>query len=192
MNRIIALTLTAVPLLASCVVSNVQYRPANKPESKEFAKDLLDVYPGEIRRNIDAYTNVAVAWAGIIRNTDGSDGRSNMIHAVTTIEHRYFDWEEDRHLGNAKLNISPRGEGLFQTAWDLQRRDPNVTSHEAEIYAAPGDLAIVYGVPERVEQDVVVLKYRYIRIIDPKNFSTNIFDYGRFGEPFRYIDTTGK
>ncbi len=31
--------------------------------------DLLDVYPGDVRRNLELYTNVGVGWAGIIVRT---------------------------------------------------------------------------------------------------------------------------
>ena len=151
-------------------------------------KDMLDVYPGDVRHNLDLYTNAGVGWAGIILHTEAKTGADGLIHAVTTFEHHYFDWEEDRYLGDVQLNLSPRGEGLFRTDWVLRRNDPEAGSAAAESYAGPGKLAIVYGVPEKVENGTVVLRYRFLRVVDADDYSTNKFDYGRFGEPFRYLD----
>jgi hypothetical protein len=187
MNRLIALLLASVPFLFACA-SNVFYRAASKPESTEMNKDMLDVYPGDVRHNLDLYTNAGVGWAGIILHTEAKTGADGLIHAVTTFEHHYFDWEEDRYLGDVQLNLSPRGEGLFRTDWVLRRNDPEAGSAAAESYAGPGKLAIVYGVPEKVENGTVVLRYRFLRVVDADDYSTNKFDYGRFGEPFRYLD----
>jgi hypothetical protein len=187
MNRLIALLLAAAPFLFACA-SNVIYRAASKPESAEMKKDMLDVYPGDIRRNLELYTNAGVGWAGIILRTEAETGADGLIHAVTTFEHHYFDWEEDCHFGGVQLNISPRGEGLFRTDWVLRRKNAEAGGAAAESFASPGKLAIVYGVPEKVENGTVVLRYRFLRVVDADDYNTNRFDYGRFGEPFRYID----
>lgn len=183
-----ALILAGLPCLLGCS-STVVYRPANKPDRLEFERDVLDVYPGDIRQNLDLYTNVGVGWAGIIKSTKAEGGADGMIHAVTTFEHRYYDWQEEAGLyGGARLSVSPRGEGLFRTDWVLRRNEPEAGSADAESFAGPGKLAIVYGVPEKVEDGTVVLRYRFLRVVDADDYSTNKFDYGRFGEPFRYID----
>jgi hypothetical protein len=187
MNRVTALILAGLPLLFGCSTNEI-YRPASQPERLENERCILDVYPGDIRRNLDLYTNVGVGWAGIIQKTDAEVAPDGLIHAVTTFEHHYFDWQEDRHLGRAQLSLSPRGEGLFRAEWVLRGTGRDADGAAAEKYASPGKLAIVYGVPERVENGTVVLKYRYLRVIGREHFNTNEFDYGRFGEPFRYID----
>ena len=186
MNRLLALLLAVAPFLCACA-SNVVYRAGSGPERAEMKKDLLDVYPGDIRRNLDLYTNTGVGWAGIITRTDAETGPDGLIHAVTTFEHHYFDWEEDRRLGNLQLNLSPRGEGLFRAEWVLRRTGPEGGREAAEDFASPGKLAIVYGVPEKVENGTVVLRYRFLRVVEAEHYSTNKLDYGRFGEPFRYI-----
>jgi hypothetical protein len=187
MNRLIAWLLAAVPFLFACA-SNVAYQPASQPESAEMERDLLNVYPGDIRRNLDLYADTGVGWAGIILRTEAATGPDGLIHAVTTFEHHYFDWEEDHRPGHIQLNLSPRGEGLFRTEWELRRADAEAGGAAAESYAGPGKLAIVYGVPVGVEGGTVVLRYRFLRVVEPPDFNTNKFDYGRFGEPFRYID----
>ena len=187
MNRVIALFLGLAPLLFGCA-SGVAYRAAHLPEYTEMKSDLLDVYPGDIRRNLALYSNAGVGWAGIVVHTEASTGADGMIHARTTFEHHYFNWKEDRRFGRGPLTLSPRGEGLFRTDWVLRGNGAVGGAEAAENFASPGKLAIVYGVPEKVEDGTVVLRYRFLRMVDEDGFNTNRLDYGRFGEPFRYID----
>jgi hypothetical protein len=189
MNRLIVLLLAAVPLLFACA-SNAIYRAGSGPERAEMKKDILDLYPADIRENLDLHTNAGVGWAGIITRTEARLGPDGFIHAVTTFEHHYFDWQQDHRPGHLHLNLSPRGEGLFRTEWVLRRNDPAAGVEEAETYARPGQLALVYGVPEKVDNGTVVLRYRFLRVVDGADFSTNKFDYGRLGEPFRFIDSS--
>jgi hypothetical protein len=164
------------------------YRPASRPEKAEMRKDPLDVYPADFRQHPELLTNTGVGWAGIILRTEAHTGPDGLIHAVTTFEHHYFDWQEDRRFGHIQLHLSPRGEGLFRTEWVLRRNDKEAGGEEAEKFAGPGKLAIVYGVPDKVEDGTVVLRYRFLRVVDAQDYNTNKFDYGRLGEPFRYID----
>jgi hypothetical protein len=188
MNRAIILALLTAPLFVSCEsVTNAPYEPDSKPEKIEYGRDVLDAYPGDVRTNLDAYANIGVAWAGIIQDTAVAPGPDGMIYATTTFDHHYFDWQENRNDHGVLLCVSPRGEGPFRVKWELTRNDPEATSDDALKYAAPGKLAIVYGVPERLDDGTVVLRYRYLRVLDPSHFTTNVYDYSRFGEPFRYI-----
>jgi hypothetical protein len=173
-------------------MSNAPYRPADKPENIEYGRDTLDAYPADVRTNLDAYSNTGVAWAGIIQNTVIEPGAGGVIHATSTLDHHYFDWQENCDIDGVHLRLSPRGEGPFRVKWEMAKTDEDSTIEDAAKYAAPGNLAIVYGVPERVEDGVVVLHYRYLRVLDPSHFSTNVFDYSRFGEPVTYIDPPGK
>ena len=127
-----------------------------------------------------------VVWVGIIRSTDAyEEDDGDRIMADTVFEHHYFDWVQDGKGKGVKLSVSPRGEGLFRIVAHEQN-GPDATAESAEKYAGQGKLAIVYGVPESVDTNgTVVLKYRYLRILDADQFSTNEFDYGRMGEPFR-------
>jgi hypothetical protein len=69
------------------------------------------------------------------------------------------------------LLISPRGEGQFRMRWH-EPQGPDATENDAIKYATPGKLAIVYGTPESVDEDgTIVLRYHYIRILDPAHFS---------------------
>ncbi len=190
MNRAIVFTLLTVPVFVACqTVSNAPYEPASKPESMEYGRDVLDAYPGDVRSNLDAYTGVGVAWAGIIQDTAIDSAHGGVVYATTTFDHHYFDWQENRDCHGVELSVSPRGEGLFRVEWEMTKYDPSSSDDDAVKYAAPGKLAIVYGVPERIEDGTVVLRYRFLRVLDPSHFSTNVFDYTRFGEPFTYIYT---
>jgi hypothetical protein len=191
MSRIYILAFFALNVLVSCVshVANVPYQPATKPEKIEFAHDRLDIYPDDFRKNPMAHSGVAVAWAGIIRSTEAYEKDvGDKIVADTVFEQHYFDWVQDGEGQDVRLAVSPRGEGLFRTRWTLDKTIQEAGAKSAERYAAPGKLAIVYGVPESVDTNgTVVLKYRYLRILGVDHFSTNQFDYGRLGEPFTVL-----
>jgi len=186
MNRFTALILATLPFLFGCS-SNAVYHPTSKSERIEYGRDILDVYPGDIRHYPDLYTNIGVGWAGIIKNTDVEEEEDGLIHVNTTFEHRYYDWEENRGLCRDHLDVSPRGEGVFRTDVLLRRVNFD-TDFAPESYLSPGSLAIVYGVPQAVEDGVVILKYRYLRVIAPDHYKISRFDYGRFGEPVHYMD----
>lgn len=184
--------LIALPFLACSCKSNREneaYTPANSFEAAQLPKTTIDIYPDDVRANLNQYTNYVVAWAGIIRETHAEEPDANgLIHATTLLDHHYFDWQESRSkTGHKEYSVSPRGEGLFRVDWTSRGTRRNVGAAETERYAAPGKLAIVYGEPQSVDGDVVVLGYHYIRIIDPKNFNTQTYDYGRVGEPYKYL-----
>jgi hypothetical protein len=188
MTRILVLSLFAFTVLVSCVSSG-PYRPATPAEKHEFARDRLDVYPDDFRKDPAAHAGTAVVWAGIICSTDAHEkDQGDQIMADSVFEHHYFDWVQDSKGGCLKLSVSPRGEGLFRARWYMDKTQYDATAESAEGFAKPGTLAIVYGVPETVDANgTVVLKYRYLRIVDADHFTTNEFDYGRLGEPFREL-----
>jgi hypothetical protein len=183
MIRYIALSLLAAGCLVSCVNQNVLYEPANKPEQREFKLSHLDVFPDDVRKDFDHYTNTPIAWVGIIRSTDAiEEDFGGKIRTDTVFEHHYYDWVVDTDTGRIKLHVSPRGEGTFYARWHLKKKDNDANAYDAQKFAHPGKLAIVYGVPESMEDDgTIVLNYHYLRILDHDNFSTNDFDYGRWG-----------
>jgi hypothetical protein len=154
----------------------------------EFDRDLVDVYPGDIRQNPDLYTNIGVGWAGIIKSTTAVENPDGTIHALTTFEHHYYDWQPETSLGGSQVSVSARGEGLFSTEAVFRRNGPDASLAAVETFAKPGSLAIVYGVPEKIEDGTIILKYRFLRVIPPGSYSISQFDYGRFGEPIRYLD----
>jgi hypothetical protein len=195
------LAVCAAALLAACASQsshknsnpggNETYQPVTKPEKIEFPRAHLDIYPDDIRSNFDQYAGQTVVWAGIIQDTDVDyDENSDRFVATTTFEHHYFNGVQNGDGKKAEVFVSPRGEGTFRTRWHLDR--VGKASDEASVYKfiGEGKLALVYGVPEKVNADgTVILKYRYLRILDPGQFSTNMLDYGRFGRPLRVLDS---
>jgi hypothetical protein len=183
MIRNLALAVFAFSVLVSCVASG-PYQPATRPEKIEFAHDRLDIYPDDVRNDPAAHAGAAVVWAGIIRSSDARElDQGSKIVVDSTFEHHYFDWVQDSKGGGLLLSLSPRGEGLFRARWYLNKTVYGASAHKAEKYAGVGKLAIVYGVPEKVDTNgTVVLKYRYLRIVGADYFTTNDLDYGRLGE----------
>src|SRR5579872_2079748 len=172
MNRAIVLTFLTLPVFVACnTMNNAPYKPADKSETTEFNRDVLDAYPGDVRSNLDTYAGVGVAWAGIIQDTAVETGKDGVIHATTTLDHHYFDWQQNNSLDGAMLNVSPRGEGAFRINWDMTLNDEDTTARDAAAYAAPGKLAIVYGVPQSVDNGTVVLRYRYLRVVDNDHYT---------------------
>jgi hypothetical protein len=193
MIRFFALLILTSLALVSCASHpkpvNGPYQPASRPEKIEFCNDRLDVYPDQVRNDLNAYTNLPVVWAGIILSTDAHDRDiGDQVIADTILEHHYFDWVQDVKHGKLRLALSPRGEGFFRTKWSMKKTTLDATFKNGEKFAKKGKLAIVYGVPESVAPDgTITLKYRYLRILDMDHFNTNQFDYGRMGEPFSVI-----
>jgi hypothetical protein len=191
MRRNLALAVFALALLAGFVsrAGNEAYQPVTKPEQIELSRDRVDVYPDDVRNYPATYMGVALVWAGIIRSTDARDAaQGDKIDAETVFEHHYFNGVQNNRGHGITLFVSPRGEGLFRVKWRLDKVGRDATAASAEAYAAPGKLALVYGVPQKVDPDgTVLLKYRYLRVLNTDQFSTNKFDYGRFGQPFRLI-----
>jgi hypothetical protein len=189
----LVLTLLAPGLLVSCAY-NAPFRPVSGPEKNQLSLDRLNVYPEDVRKNPAHYANSHVAWTGIIvRNETTNVDVGGKIVMDTVFEHHYFDWEQEDLASGVRLRISPRGEGLFRMRWRLSRNDPDASDEDAIKYAAPGNLAIVYGTPESVDDDgTIVLRYHYVRILCPAEFTTNVPDYGRVSEPFRLTDANAK
>ena len=202
MIRTFVVAFCALTVLVSCAshepavprdhrVGNEAYQPVTKPEQIEFQRDRLDIYPNDIRKAFGSYSGMGVVWAGIIRSTDAQEeDEGGKIVATTVFEHHYFNGIQYNNGHGVTLFVSPRGEGLFRTRWHLNRVGKDATAESAEKYAAEGKLALVYGVPEKVDTNgTVVLRYRYLRILNGDQFSTNQFDYGRLGQPFQPIDS---
>ncbi|HEX3720720.1 MAG TPA: hypothetical protein VH595_22450 [Verrucomicrobiae bacterium] len=183
MIRILALSLLAAGCFISCVSENVLYEPATKPEQIEFKRARLDVFPEDVRKDIYRYTNTPVAWVGVIRSTDAiEEDFGGKIRTDTVFEQHYFDWMQETDGTHIKLHVSARGEGTFYTRWRLRKEDNDANAYDAQKFAHPGKLAIVYGVPQSIDDDgTIVLNYHYLRILDCSHFNTNEVDYGRWG-----------
>jgi hypothetical protein len=155
------------------------YQPVSPLEQREFEKAKCDVYPDDVRKALAKYQSTVAAWPGIIIESNFQE-YEDKVEVVFLFEHHYYDWLEDFSIQREKIFLSPRGEGLFQTSWFL-KKDANLSEFKKS--ASPGNLAIVYGMPEKIEDNIVVLKCNYIRVIDKQWYRMDVLDYGREGEP---------
>jgi hypothetical protein len=54
--------------------------------------------------------------------------------------------------------------------------------------SSEGSLVIVYGVPERINEDgTISLRASYVLGIDKQWYRTDVLDYGRPGEPVKLL-----
>jgi hypothetical protein len=181
----------AAGLLTACAY-NASYQPASRPEKMEFGNDHRDVYPEDVRTDPALYAKVRVAWAGIIVSNEVADEDSgDKISMDTVFDHHYFDWQVNDGAGCKQPLISPRGEGRFRMHWKLDRIVSDSSGADAMKYALPGNVAVVYGTPESVDDDgTIVMHYRYVRIFGPEHFKGKYLDYGRIGESFHPVEIT--
>jgi len=180
-------TLGAAALVAGCS-SYPAYRPQTAPEKIEFRHDSLEVYPEDVRKDPAKFAGIRVAWAGIIQQSDVAECNGDMFCIHTVFQHHYFDFQENGGMSGPRYSVSRRGEGLFKTEWVVRKINSNATPDQVQKYAAPGKLAIVYGVPTGVDENgEIQLRYRYLRLVDQDDYTLYNFDYGRLGQPVVYM-----
>ena len=157
--------LAAATLGAGCpVASSICYTGASDAERKLLTQADRRVFPDDVRKDVDRFKKVPVAWTGIIRaiRPGPAPGTSEL-----DIEHHYWDWIEDHSIQKAKAFLSQRGEGSFSC--HLDRPVPAAVG--------PGWMVIAYGSPvgtiKPLALDCVVSVY------PPSWYATDIFDYGR-------------
>ncbi len=158
-----------------------EYKPISDWEKYAYGKADRNVFPNDVRADLHKYDSLRAAWPGVILECDAVKNDSG-ITLNLLIEHHYYDWIEDFSIQQERIFLSPRGEGLFRTTWEVK---PD--SDPEEFTKSIGDMAIVYGLPIGLEDSVVVLGAFYIRAIDQQWFATDIFDYGRPGEPVKVL-----
>jgi hypothetical protein len=165
--------------------SSREYKPVSDWEKYAFGKADRNVFPNDVRADLHKYDSLRAAWPGIILKAEPEKTDSAIIvHFL--LEHHYYDWIEDFSIQHERIFLSPRGEGLFRADWPVK-----LTADLNQVGESIGGLAIVYGLPIGLEDSVVVLSGFYIRVIDKQWFSTDIFDYGRPGEPVNILKVPG-
>jgi hypothetical protein len=159
------------------------YRPISALESDALSRSKRDVFPDDFRKSKVPMGSVEVAWAGVIlgsRVTSDSDHYSIELE----IQHHYFGWVED----NLRFHLSPRGEGRIRTVWSLVKSlKPETVENEIK----PGRMIVIYGFPESLASEALVVKATYLRTFSPQAFRTNTMDYGRPGELVKLLKPWG-
>jgi hypothetical protein len=184
MNRSCLLLLLPLASIMCMMPRTTMYRPISGIESLSFQKSDRNIYPNDVRINLNAIKEKMIAWPGIIK-------QGNFIYADSIIQinlivqHHYYDWLEDCSTQKEKIFLSPRGEGIIVTRWALKNDFDSVAISRV---IAPGNMVIIYGFPTEIVADsIIVIKSTYLRAIDKKWFRTDIMDYGREGEPVRLL-----
>jgi hypothetical protein len=157
-------------LLGGCVRN---YSPLSSWESQEFQNSDFTIHPNDIRQNLSLWKDFQIAWVGVIQECEFYETETS-YEVILLLEHHYFDWKEENFEPDQMYYPSSLGQGLFQTSWYLKK------SADLEYFKTryiPGNLAIVYALPDTVIKDVVLVDSRYIRIIDRKNFSLDQSSY---------------
>ena len=161
------------------------YRPLPQWEAQFFSQAHRDIFPGQVRQLPGAYRDSVVAWTGVIVSIE-YQGEGASRAARITAEHRYFDWIEDSGVQREKYFLSPRGEGRFATYWGVASPGDQKFIDQFSV----GDMLVAYGHPSFVQPDFIGLSPTLnMRAIKPAFFRSDVFDYGKPGEPVIVLRT---
>jgi hypothetical protein len=149
------------------------YMPKSEWEMQEYSQTDFQVYPNQVRRDLANYKSTRIAWVGIIQESEFYENPDN-YEVILLLEHRYFDWAADYSMTKSKYVVSTQGDGLFQTSWRL-KKDADLDYFMDRF--GKGNLAIVYATPDTVINDIVLVKSRYIRILDKSEFNATESNY---------------
>jgi hypothetical protein len=128
------------------------YRPLPKWEAKYLAQASRTVFPNAVREHPESFTNILVAWTGIITNIEYFTNSGPRVVRFTAAHH-YFDWIEDFGIQRERFFLSPRGEGSFAVQW---RADSPDDQRFVDQFAV-GDMLVAYGYPTVVRTNFVGL-----------------------------------
>lgn len=157
------------------------YKPISEWEESAFKKADREIFPNDVREGFASHDSSRVAWPGIIVGASPKKTDST-LEVRFVIEHHYYDWIEDFSIQQERIFLSPRGEGVFETTWNLKPDSDTV-----EVAESIGKMIIVYGIPSAINDSVIQLSAYYVRVIDRQWFATDIMDYGRPGEPVNLL-----
>ncbi len=185
---IVSLLLLATTSLTSCATySSRTYTPGSKADQVIFNNARKDIYPQQVRRNPVKYGDETIAWAGIVKDVELFQSRYG-LSARILIEHRYFDWIEDHGAQAEVFFLSPRGEGDFMI---FVKPDDQLSRKEAQQLVPVGTMVVAIGkIHVKTAQDKSIplsLMTDYHQFIDRKWYRSDVFDYGREGEPIKKV-----
>jgi hypothetical protein len=159
------------------------YRPISSFESDTLSTSRRDVFPNDFRNSTVPLGSVEVAWAGVILNSKIDDSGDH-YEIELDVQHHYYDWIID----NLHIHLSPRGEGLIKTRWTLVKSlNPDTVANEVK----PERMIVIYGFPESLASESLVVRATYLRTFGPEAFRTSTMDYGRPGEPVTFLKPWG-
>ena len=155
--------------------SSRAYNGESEVERKLLHDARRDVYPDDVREDLESYRKATLAWPGIVVSSKPDPKIPSM--AMIVIEHHYWDWIEDHSIQKAKAFLSPRGEGQFVCHAELATL-PKVALARA--------MAIAYARPVGIK-DGQLHAACLVQFHAPDWYATDVFDYGRNGEGLKIL-----
>jgi hypothetical protein len=140
-----------------------------------------------VRADIYQYENTMVAWVGVIQESEFYENKDNYEVALL-VDHRYFNWKGDVTQSHLMYYPSIRGEGLFQVNWHL-KKDADLDYFQEKF--AVGNLAVAYGIPDSLADNVILLDCKYLRVIDRDHFRADLLDYIPKDRQAHWVKPTG-
>jgi hypothetical protein len=155
------------------------YQPSSEEERQFYINIDKDIWPDDVRQNVDQYKDVLIGWVGIIENVAVDFNNDEYYILGINIKHYYYDWVEDFGVGNKPIKLSSEGEGYFYCNYYMKRNwEENVIQILAENII--GQCAIVYGFPTGImENGIVNVTVKHLRAIDEQFIDMNWMKYGR-------------
>jgi hypothetical protein len=159
-----------------------QYQPASELEDEFYKKIDKNIWPDDVRNDINLYRNSRIAWVGVVDSftTDFSNPEHKVI--ILYVKHHYYNWIE--HTGSNKklINLSPGGEGYFVCYYMLGNEIDPINF----VMEFVGEVIISYGSPIGiVDNDFIEMSTDYLRIVDKEDVNLDFLDYGRGGYGFQ-------
>ena len=153
------------------------YRPVSEYENQFYQKIDKNIWPDDIRNNIDSFKETLVGWVGIVEKfmIDTTNEEYNII--MFYVRHHYYDWIEDFGIGNKPIRLSPDGEGYFVCNY-LTRKEFDTDELTKDII---GDCIMNYGYPLYIDDDTIIMSTNYLRHIVKEYVNSNWLKYGRNG-----------
>jgi hypothetical protein len=167
-------------LFASTIVfagGSRQYQPISELENRFYQNIDKNIWPDDVREDIDLYKNTLVGWVGIIERfmIDETNDEYNIISFY--VKHHYYDWIENLDSENIPIRLSPDGEGYFVCNFYATKR-ADISDLTEDII---GDCIINYGSPIGINNEVIILFSNYFRMIQKIYVNSNYLPYGRNG-----------
>ncbi len=178
-----ALVLLSITLSGCPFPSSERYKGFSPLEQTYISKVDFGTFPNDARNDVERYQTKLVAWPGLITEVK-SIQKDGAYFTRIVVEHHYYDWILDHSIQKEKYFLSPRGEGVFTTLCRSKLKDENVTRDL-------NNMLIVYGKPEKVEDGMLYVTCDYAAFIKREWVRTDVFDYGRPGEPVKGLNVPG-
>ena len=93
--------IASILMIAAGCAHTAGYEGDSAAERKLRAESRRDVYPDDVRSDLDRYRKATLAWPGIVKNLQPDT--ADPLMATMVIEHHYWDWMED-HSINLRLH----------------------------------------------------------------------------------------